>query len=269
MKVSKLFNNTLLMLIILASLSTSYLVCRLVEKPYLSISKQDSSYNINSTFWTYLNLGQKRLISSLLWVATILDADVEHYKKRDLNSWIFLRFSTISMLEPLFRETYSFGAPYLSIAKDDLSGASYLYERGLKFYPDDYTILYNASFHYYFESHEYDKAEATLEKLVKHPKTPTFAFTSLARIKANQTNLKDAFIFLSEYLTKQSPDSFIYKKIEEYLYSLKAEIDLQCLNAKEINCSKVDYDGRPYLELNGHYQAAKKFVPFTIKKKQK
>lgn len=270
MKISKLFSNILLTLFIVVSLSVSYSIAKIMAKPPIFVSRQESSYNINNAFWTYFHLGQKRLISSLMWVTTIVDADVEHYKKRDLNSWIFLRFSTISILEPLFKETYSFGGPYLSIAKDDITGASYIYDRGLKFYPNDYNILYNASFHYYFESHEYDKAKVSLERLIVNPKTPLFAFTSLARIKADQVGHEDAYIFLSEYLKKLSPDSIMHKKITQYLYRLKADIDLECLNhAKDSNkCALNDYEGIPYRKEAGAYIANKNYPEFKIKRRK-
>jgi len=66
------------------------------EKPMMYISKQDQTINFDSTLYRYFNLGLKRLLSSTLWVSTIIESDIEHYKQKDLNSWMYLRFNIIS-----------------------------------------------------------------------------------------------------------------------------------------------------------------------------
>jgi hypothetical protein len=42
---------------------------------------QDTKRSLNPDFYKIINLGQKRLISSLLWIDTLLNTDHEHYKK--------------------------------------------------------------------------------------------------------------------------------------------------------------------------------------------
>ena len=147
MKISKHFKDTTLLLIVMLGLSLSYVISKKSSKPIYFINKQKSSLNIHQVFWEYFHLGNKRFLSSIYWIATILESDQEHYKQRDLNSWMFLRFKTISFLEPLFYLNYTFGGQYLSIIKDDLEGASQLYDLGLKYFPDDYTLLRDSSFH--------------------------------------------------------------------------------------------------------------------------
>jgi len=127
------------------------------------VSKQDSSINFNNNLYAYLNAGLKRFISSSIWISTILESDVEHYKSKDLNSWMYLRFNSISLLEPQFIENYRFGGVYLSIIKDDIVGASKLYRQGLAVYPDDYSLIKNASFHFYFEAKDVQSAYPLLK----------------------------------------------------------------------------------------------------------
>ena len=63
------------------------------------------------------------MISSLLWTHTLLFSDYEHYKNDDLDSWMYLRFNTITDLDPRMYEAYNYGGQYLSIVKDDVFGA--------------------------------------------------------------------------------------------------------------------------------------------------
>lgn len=249
-------------LIILAFLSGSYFLSRLNEKPIVFITKQESTFNVDSNFLLYFNLGQKRLISSLLWIATILESDHDHYKNKDLNSWMFLRFKNISIIEPEFKLTYSFGGPYLSIIKDDLEGASYIYDRGLSMFPMDQNLLYNAGFHYYFEVGDFDKAYPILKKLNTFSNNSPMMVSTLARLEANSGNLNDAFMVLSQYQDSFPKDSIVWKKIYEYRYSLKAEIDLNCLNNKLSNCSMADLDNNPYIFKKDQFYSQKEWIPF-------
>lgn len=265
MRNSKYFSNAPLYLIAVASLISSYFISQKFEKPTLFITKQQSSFNLDNKFWSAFHLGQKRLISSLYWVATILESDHDHYKGKDLNSWMFLRFNTISILEPKFYETYAFGGPYLSIVKDDLSGASIIYDKGLEQYPDDYKLLRDAGFHYYFETEDLKKARIIYNKLSLHPKTNPLIISSLARLETESGNKEFAYkILSSKYEEIKHKPNFLTAALEKNLYALKAEIDLECLNAKSSGCSMVDFEGRAYLSRNGHYQAQKEWKPFRV-----
>lgn len=265
MKLSKSLSSSFYALVIILSLSGAFYISKNNEKPPVFVSLQQRAINIDENFWLYFHLGQKRLISSLYWIATILDGDVEHYKARDLNSWMFIRFNTISLLEPYFYENYSFGGPYLSIIKDDLTGADIIYDKGLKKFPEDYTLLLNSGFHYYFEKKDLTKAYPILAKLKDHTKTPQYIISALARIESERGNLSDSFLILEEYQGRFEKHSMIWQKINEQLYSLKAEIDLNCLNNNQKNCSKIDLDGVPYKVLNFKYQASKTWIPYRPK----
>lgn len=269
MQISKHISSLILMIIILASLSISHFFSKGSEKPLIFISKQESSFNLDNKFWDIFHLGQKRLISSVLWIATILESDQDHYKSRNLNSWMFLRFQTISLLEPKFYETYNFGGLYLSIIKDDLEGATFLYNKGLNFYPKDFNLLKNASFHFYFEVQDYDQAYKILSRLKELPNVNPVLLNSLARIESQNGNLQDAYDLLAgAYNSLKDQNGFLAHKIKLQLYSIKAEIDLTCLNERHAKCSHFDNEGNRYLLLkDGKYRAQNAWEPFRIKKK--
>lgn len=144
-------NNGLILSAALITLMSACLLNLQNKKPNIVLSKQDTAININTKFLALLSAGHKRLITDTMWIQTLIESDTEHYKKKDLNSWLFIRFNTISVLDPKFYENYSYGGQFLSIVKDDLEGAIYLYEKGLAVYPDDYKLNYDTGFINYFE----------------------------------------------------------------------------------------------------------------------
>ena len=241
------------------------------SKPFMVISKQLDAWNLNDKMVQNFNLGFKRLGSSFLWVSTILESDIDHYKNKDLNSWMFRRFYSISSLDPLFYENYSFGGTYLSIIKDDLPGATIMFNKGLQYYGNDFHLLSDAGFHFYFEVGDYKRAYEVYSKLKNNPKITPVILSTLARLENAQGNSKEAYaLLLNKYAELKDKHSFLAEKIHLHLYSLKAEIDLKCLNTInniQVNCSKLDFDENPYLVNNGKYSAAKTWIPFKIKEK--
>jgi len=89
-------------------------------------------------------------------------------------------------------------------------------------------------------------------------------------MEANNGNLSDAFEILGKYQNDFPRDSVLWKKIFEYRYSIKAEIDLNCLNVVKQNCQKVDLEGNPYLLSSQNlFVAQKDWIPFKIKGRHK
>ena len=266
---SKHLSNSILIFSSIIGIILCNVINKNSEKPFIFVSKQNSSMNLDNKVFNYFHFGQKRLISSLLWVATILESDIEHYKGKNLNSWMFLRFDTISKLEPKFLETYNFGGPYLSIIKDDISGASKIYKSGLLIYPNNYQLLKNSAYHFYFEAMEYDFAKFVFNKLKNHPEVNPLLLTSLARIESSQGNIEDSFqVLWSIYLQIKDKNNDLAAKIYTFLYSIRAESDLECLNKNGKNCYKKDFNGDGYLvDKNGKYFSKQSWIPFRIKKK--
>lgn len=269
MKELKFLNKYLAVFFAFAMLVAAFEINRGLNKPLLVISKQDETWNLNDEMIQKFHLGFKRLGSSFLWISTILESDVEHYKKKDLNSWMFLRFNTISKLEPKFYENYAFGGPYLSIVKDDLEGASIIYNKGLEQFPDDFHLLRDGGFHFQFEVGDYKRSYDIYNKLKDNPKANALILSTLARLETSQGNLETAYELLaSKYNELIDKESFFAKRIYGHLYSIKAELDLECLNAKKQNCALNDLDGHSYLKNNnGKYRAGKTWELFRIKKK--
>jgi len=238
------------------------------SKPTLVISKQDTAININTKFLMLLSAGHKRLITDLLWTQTLIESDIEHYKKKDLNSWLFLRFNTISELDPKFYQNYLYGGQFLGIIKDDIEGAKIIYTKGLKHYPEDYQLNFQAGFLYYFEAGDFKNGLKYLSRVENDPKAPVFLRSITNKLRFHvEGDLDNIFeLVLLNYQSAQ--DEMFKQRLQKDLYSIRAEIDLNCLNGKKINCRYKDLDGDAYLSKDGHFESSKPFTPFRIHSKK-
>lgn len=237
-------------------------------RPKIEISKQDSALNFNTHFLKFVSMGNRRFFADIIWVQTLLESDESHYKKSDLNSWMYIRFNNVAELDPLFYQNYLWGGIYLSIIKDDRIGAAEIFERGLKFYPDDYDLNYNAGFNYYAQLGNYKRAYELFLKIQNHSKAPHFLPTLTAKIKFETSDNYDETIFFLIEQLKLAKDELIKEKIRSNIYALKAEKDLKCLNKKKMDCSTVDAEGNPYQFKNGNYISRRAFTPYRIHKRE-
>ncbi len=244
------------------------------KKPIFYVSKQKETINFDTDFMRFGSIGQYRMLSSLLWVETLLFSDLEKYKNRDLKSWMYLRLNNIVRLDPFFYDAYVWGGIYLAIIKDDLLGAADLYEEGLKHFPDDYLLNFYAAFNYFHQLDNKPRAIELLEKIEHHPKAPPLIHRLVARLKADTGEMEAAFIALHT-VYQTTPEGNLRKRLFEDLYAIRAEIDLNCLNNQneKKECVREDFEGKPYITTNGKYKAQRQWKPYrsraTASQKQK
>lgn len=238
------------------------------ERPDLQVSKQETAINVNSTFLQMLSAGNKRLLADVFWIFTLLESDLEKYQKKDAGDWMFLRFQTIANLDPYFYENYLYGGQYLSIVKDDLEGAAVIYERGVEKYPDDFALNLNAGFNYYFELGNYEAGLKLLEKIKDHPKAPVTLPSIVHKLKLETGEDPEAIFLLVYDRYQKTHDEFLKDKLYGDLYSIRAEIDLNCLNAGRSGCRTNDLNGTAYIKKSdGRYHTIKPFHRYRLKKK--
>ncbi len=266
---SKNSNNFLILIMGSVFFIAANILQSKIHRPILVISKQQSAVTLNQNFINFFSLGNKRLISDMIWIQTLLESDTEKYGLHDKNSWMFHRFRSISELDPLFYQNYLWGGQYLSIVKDDLEGASEIYGRGLIHFPNDYKLNFNNGFNYYFELGEFEKGLYYLKKIVNHPDLPDPLKHVINKLEFETSGDYDTALNFLILSYEQNSDETIRKKLLAEIYSLKAEKDLNCLNKGELGCDKNDAEGIPYVFKNGTYKAHKEFTPFRIHKKNR
>ncbi len=137
-----------------------------IKLPELKIDPELDEINFHEDFYKVVNIGQKRMISSLLWTHTLLFGDIEHIKKKDSFSWMYYRFYGISLIDPLFYENYFLGGQYIGVVKDDVLGSTKLFKRGLDKFPLDIELNFNLGFNYLFYTKEIEKGVVYWKKIL-------------------------------------------------------------------------------------------------------
>ncbi len=266
---NKKLNATVLLLAIIVFITTSVIKKGLI-RPDLKLSSQDTVINFNEHFVKSLDLGQHRLLSSALWSETLLKAGIEHHKEEDLNNWMFLRLKLITTLDPYFYSAYLYGGVYLSIVRDDDLGAEFIYDRGLTYYPEDYYLNINASFHYYYEVGKAQKSIRALEKIVNDPRIPPHLPSFLSRLKAEEQTLEDSIKYLKEMIKSVPQGSILEKRLSANLFNVQVERDLECLNQGLDQCRFYDPKGKPYVKnKKGLWISTSPWEKLRIKRKKK
>lgn len=268
----KTINTKITFIITLVSLLLLFIFSNVLRlyaiAPKVSISKEDSSYTINSELLKYFSFGQHRLISSYLWTYTMLESDIEHFNVDNQFSWMYQRFNTISELDPSFIENYRIGGIYLSIIKDDTNGALSLLNKGIKIFPHDIDLNFYLGFSYYFDLVDSKKALPYFDTVINSPsgliKYP-YIYAIVARARAGNNNL-DSALAIIEQLERNAKTLSLKERYRHIIYSIKAEIDLNCLNIHKVNCNLRDYFGNLYFKKAGEYVAKLKWTKYREKK---
>jgi hypothetical protein len=236
-----------------------------IPTPALNVSKQESAMTVNTDFLKLFSAGNRRMVADLVWIKTLLESDLEHYKKDNLNNWMYLRFNQISDLDPLFYQNYLYGGLYLSVVKDDPKSGIKIFEKGLGYYPEDYKLRFNLGFTQYFDLGDFKAGLDHLKHIENSPELPIPMRSVIAKLQLQTTLDYDlAFSMVNEHY-KNTTDPNIRAKLFADLYSIKAEKDLKCLNLKELGCSTVDLEGKPYILRSGSYVSQKPFAPFRVR----
>ena len=222
--------------------------------PPIQIDRQQSAATLDANFLGFFDLGLKRIYTDILWIKTLLESDLEHYKGNDHNSWMFHRFHTISLLDPKFIQNYWYGGQYLSVIKDDDIGAKLLFERGLKSYPNDLRLRYYAGSHYLIELHDEKNALLHYEKILHHPDVPYYIKSLVPRLKAELGYLDESLRLMRQLYQQAPADSPLKAAYHQRLYAIKAEVDLACLNSQQQGCHTTDLLGHPYIKENNIYR---------------
>lgn len=76
--------------------------------------------------------------------------------------WVYTYINAITELAPRFRMPYSAGATIMSVMVDDREGARLIFEKGIRQFPDDWTMSYRAAYHYLYEVNDPARAAELL-----------------------------------------------------------------------------------------------------------
>jgi hypothetical protein len=262
---SRNFNILIFPTIILLLVGSGFINQNL-KKPEIVVSKEDSAINIDYKILKIFSFGQSRLFSDFLWITTLLESDTEHYKKRDLSSWMYLRFESIVELDPYFLSAYQFGGKYLNIIKDDLTGSDRIFSKGLQTFPNDYELLFNYGFLLAFEINDAKRAIPIYKKLLLDPKAPKYIKSIIGKLQfENQKDISSTMELLQEMYNKEPDGSFLKPRLQKDIHALKIQIDLACLNSIDNkSCNYKDPYGAFYMKKDHLYIPPNDHIPYKL-----
>jgi hypothetical protein len=140
------------------------------------------------------------------------------------NSWGFMMLDSVSRLAPKFKMVYLAGAPTLSILVEDFKGASAIYERGLKEYPQDWQLLYRASYHYQYDRKDLPRAAELLRRAGEHG-APEWVKSLASRLYSAAGKVELGIATLEEYRKTIDPENTeALKKVDERIAELKRKL---------------------------------------------
>jgi hypothetical protein len=231
----------------------------------VEVSLQDHSMTPRTSIVRHFSLGLKRSIADIIWIHTLMESDTEHYKAKDLRSWMYLRFAAIAELDPRFYENYHYGSQYLMIIKDDLPASEALLREGLRHYPDDVSLNWQLGYLYAIEKNTPLEAMPYLDRIRFNPRRPQMFDSLYTRIASGTLGKKEAFDYALEVWKSHAEGTPIKERLAVMLYTLKASLDLECLNQNRKDCPRDDFDGNPYVYEKGTWRAQKSLISLERK----
>ncbi|MDZ4081753.1 MAG: hypothetical protein U1E10_02365 [Bdellovibrionales bacterium] len=138
-------------------------------------------------------------------------------------SWVFQMLNAITDLAPRWRLPYASGAIMLSVVVDDREGASHIFEKALKQFPDDYSLNYRAAYHFLWEEKVPEKAAKYLLKAAQAG-GPAWMYALAGKIYSEEGQL-DLAIQVVEDGLKERADEKTVLRLESRLAELKAKRD--------------------------------------------
>lgn len=166
-----------------------------------------------------MTFGFSEVASDIFWIRTVQDMDYCE-QQADLNicvnnSWLYTMLNAITNLSPHFRVAYSAGTLALTVLISDIQGATQLFEKALKYFPNDWVINYRAAYHYIYEVKDKKRAAVLLETAAKNGGPPWLY--SLAGGLYSESGSQQAAQTLLKYMIQTEQDTAIIKRLQEKL----------------------------------------------------
>lgn len=192
---------------------------------YLSVKDAPTNLDYQSRFISppqhleKMTFGFQETAADALWIRTVQDMDFceQQIEQNNCvnNSWLYTMLDAITNLSPHFRVAYSAGTLALTVLISDIQGATQLFEKALKYFPNDWVINYRAGYHYIYEVKDKKRAAVLLEKAAKNGGPPWLY--SLAGGLYSESGSEQAAQTLLKYMIQTEQDEVIIKRLQDKL----------------------------------------------------
>lgn len=170
-----------------------------------------------------ISFGYQEVIADTLWIRAIQDFDYceQEIAKRICknNSWLYKMLDAITKLSPNFRIAYAAGGLALTVIISDIDGATQIFDKGVKAFPNDWPILYRAAYHYLYEVNDKEHA-ARLMKQAADNGAPAWLYALAGRLYSDSGHLELAERILQEMI-ETNQDEILIKRLRDKIASMQ------------------------------------------------
>ena len=170
-------------------------------------------------FIEHLVFGHNEIVADSLWIRAIQDFD---YCEKQIatnvcrgKGWVAKMLDAVTNLSPKIYFAYSVGAISLSVIVSDIEGATLLFDKGVKQFPDKWPLIYRAAYHALYEEKNTAKA-AQLMELAGQAGAPPWVFILSAKLY-QENGKQEVGIRLLHELEAQNADPVLIKRMKERL----------------------------------------------------
>jgi tetratricopeptide (TPR) repeat protein len=169
----------------------------------------------------YFSFGMQPVIADNLWIRAIQDFDycenqLAKTKCQD-NGWVYFMLDAITDLAPDNLAAYSDGGVSLSVIVNDSKGASKIYDKGIKIFKNDFSLLYRAGLHAYYDEKNMTKAADRFLQAARLQGLEGSWLYSLATRLYTDAGKKEVALKLYHQMEEQKLDEIYLKRMREKL----------------------------------------------------
>jgi len=176
----------------------------------------------------HFTLGFRESVADSLWIRWIQDGDqcvlykgVEEGVPKEThgefanprhkicdNSWSFKMLDAVTKTSPRFKMPYEAGAITLSVLAEDYKGSTIIFDRGIAQYPNDWTLLYRAAYHFLYDQGDLEKAAQLLNRAAANG-APEWLRLLAARLYSKTSQIELGLQSLESYrkLVEDKPEA--------------------------------------------------------------
>ena len=180
----------------------------------------------------YFSFGYNDIYADLLWIRYLQDADFCTFQKgipiydgktkySCNKGWAYHMAHAITELAPRFKKPYVVSGVILGVLMGDKEGARLILDKAVRYFPNDWDILFHAGNHYLIELEE---AEQAADYLLRAAKLggPVWLYSLSAKLysKSGQLNVAEKLLMK---VMEDDPNSSYIKVFEEKLKDIQKQ----------------------------------------------
>lgn len=173
----------------------------------------------------HYSIGMRYQLSDVFWIRSLQDLD---YCEKMLaknscrgQSWVFKMLEAVTNLDENYYMAYAVGGLALTVLVSDYEGASRIFDKGVRQFPDDWQLLYRAGYHVLYEEKNFLKA-ADLFKRAGEKGAPSWTISLGKRLDTKSGRLEVAERLLAD-LERRKEEQNLIESLKEKIAAIKAE----------------------------------------------